>query len=156
MESHREMLKIKRIIIHEDFNINNLENDIALIEVTDMKDQPLDLEKSDYLKKLCLPDGEQPDVGTKCFLAGWGYTEDGLPSDTLKHVDLDINDMDQCINTYKPGFKVRVGPNFLIFRDSELKTYQRQLIWYRHFTQHKIFAQENRVKMLVWETREGH
>ena len=89
------MLKIKKIIIHEDFNINNLENDIALIEVTDMKDQPLDLEKSDYLKKLCLPDGEQPDVGTKCFLAGWGYTEDGLPSDTLKHVDLDINDMDR-------------------------------------------------------------
>ena len=35
------MLKIKRIIIHEDFNINNLENDIALIEVTDMKDQVL-------------------------------------------------------------------------------------------------------------------
>lgn len=101
MESHRELLKIKRVIIHEDFNINNLENDIALIEVTDMKDQPLDLEKSDYLKKLCLPNGEQPDVGTKCFLAGWGYTEDGLPSDTLKHVDLDINDMDQCINTYK-------------------------------------------------------
>ena len=55
MESHRKKLEIKRLIVHENFNILNLENDIALIEL----DMPLNLEESDYVKNICLPEGTE-------------------------------------------------------------------------------------------------
>ena len=101
LEAHRSVLKIKRIVMHEDFNRDNLEHDIALLEIGDVEGQPLDLEKSAYVKNICLPEGEVTPVGTKCFLAGWGYTEDGEASRYLKEVDLDVQDMNDCIDIYK-------------------------------------------------------
>ena len=79
-------MKIKRLVPHDNFNNLNLENDIALIEL----EEPLDLDANDYVKNICLPEGEEPSVGTKCFLAGWGYTEEDRASAVLKEVDLKI------------------------------------------------------------------
>ena len=100
LEAHRSVLTIKRIVMHEDFNRDNLEHDIALLEVGDIQGQPLDLEKSAYVRNICLPEGEVTPVGTKCFLAGWGYTEAGEASRYLREVDLDVQDIDKCIDIY--------------------------------------------------------
>ena len=53
-----------------------------------------------YTKHYLYKKGEEPVVGTKCFLAGWGYTEEDQASPVLKEVDLDINDINTCTNIY--------------------------------------------------------
>ena len=71
-EPERKQLVVKRVIIHDGFKMKNLENDIALIEI-----EPMDIERSAYIKNICLPGGEVPQENEKCFIAGWGSTEDG-------------------------------------------------------------------------------
>ena len=44
-------------------------NDIAILVLT----QPLQYD-SDYIKKICLPNGEEPEVGETCYAAGYGLT----------------------------------------------------------------------------------
>ena len=50
-------------------NFSNPNNDIAILVLA----QPLQ-HYSDYIQKICLPNGEEPKVGETCYAAGYGST----------------------------------------------------------------------------------
>ena len=94
-EPARIALGVKRIVIHDGFDMSGLQNDIALIEVDDV-----DLNVSEYVKHICLPSGETPADDTKCFIAGWGKTEHAESSDILQETGASIRNAHQCKDTY--------------------------------------------------------
>ncbi len=102
-EIHRTRLQAKKIVIHEKFVAQGLFNDIALIQIA-----PTDIETSDYVKPVCLPNYEEPVAGTKCFIAGWGKTLETTSSDVLKDTEITISDVDECTANYaaKPEFEI--------------------------------------------------
>ena len=62
--------KLFQVIIHPQFV--STENDIALIEL----DRPAVF--GPYVSPICLPNGEEPSIGTNCFATGYGVTGIGL------------------------------------------------------------------------------
>ena len=94
MEPHRELLIVRRLIIHAEFESVGNWNDIALVEVEDVN-----IRLSDYIKPICLPQSESPVTGSNCFVAGWGKTEDGMPG-TLQEGSVKVGDLSTCKLTY--------------------------------------------------------
>ena len=63
---------ITRYIKHPQYNSRNFDNDIALIQL----DRRITF--SNYIKPICLPTTtSEPAVGTKCFVTGFGRTQEG-------------------------------------------------------------------------------
>ena len=53
-------------------------------------------------KPICLPGGEEPPEGTKCFIAGWGGTEDTNTRPTnLLETSVIISDLNECQDAYE-------------------------------------------------------
>ena len=57
---------VSEFIIHEDYDDDTYENDIALLEVS-----PLTL--NDAVRAICIPKTDAA-VGTTCVISGWGNT----------------------------------------------------------------------------------
>ncbi|XP_037703366.1 transmembrane protease serine 12 [Choloepus didactylus] len=65
-------MKIKAIIVHPDFNLESYVNDIALFHLKKA------VEYNAYIQPICLPFDvfQNLDRKTKCFIGGWGRTEE--------------------------------------------------------------------------------
>jgi len=97
LEPERIQLTVKRVVIYDSFDISVLQDDIALIEIEDV-----DLNESEYVKPICLPGGETPGDDTKCFIAGWGETEDADNKPTvLQETGAIIGNLEHCKETYE-------------------------------------------------------
>lgn len=59
-----KLLAVSRVIEHEYFDDDIIDNDIALLELR----EPVEL--NDYVKTVCLPKEDVPDVGTNCIITG--------------------------------------------------------------------------------------
>jgi len=81
---------VKRLIMHPSYG--RLNNDIALIEL----DRPVMF--TDRIQPVCLPEPtEQPAVGSKCYLTGWGKIQHpGSSHPILQQVGLTIQENSQC------------------------------------------------------------
>ncbi|KAL7834322.1 hypothetical protein SRHO_G00285690 [Serrasalmus rhombeus] len=84
--------KIKEIILHEDYDGDSIENDIALLTLSQL------VQFSDNIHSVCLP---SPDHifphGTKCWVAGFGKTNDEASySNDLMEVSVDIIGRTKC------------------------------------------------------------
>eukprot|EP00058_Branchiostoma_floridae_P010535 XP_002596023.1 hypothetical protein BRAFLDRAFT_123743 [Branchiostoma floridae] len=64
-------LAISRIIMHENYTADILDNDIALIKLAH------DATLNDYVKTVCLAPNILPHPGTTCYVTGWGDTGAG-------------------------------------------------------------------------------
>lgn len=79
-----QIIKVQKIIIHEGWNSNTLENDIALLQLA----KPVRFNK--YVQPACLP-GPDPVPGSKVVLIGWGLTATGGElSLVLKQTEVDV------------------------------------------------------------------
>ena len=97
LEPGRIPLIVKRIVIYDSFDISVLKDDIALIEVEDV-----DINHSEYVKPICLPGGEAPIEGSKCFIAGWGDTEEaGQKPTNLQEAGVIIGNLEECKKKYE-------------------------------------------------------
>lgn len=69
---HSKKIKVKAIIIHPDFNLENYVNDIALFHLKKA------VKYTEYIQPICLPFDvfQKLDQNTKCFISGWGRTEE--------------------------------------------------------------------------------
>lgn len=67
LDVHQQGRFIRKIILHEDFNPDDLDNDIALVRVA----TPYNI--TDYVDTLCLPSSLVPD-NTSCLTSGLGKT----------------------------------------------------------------------------------
>ncbi|NXO90779.1 ACRO protein, partial [Certhia brachydactyla] len=73
-----KVIRIKRILRHQNYDAHTERNDIALLEL----DQPV--ECSDYIQLGCVPDSSLavPELKT-CYIAGWRATPESAPSPRL-------------------------------------------------------------------------
>ncbi|XP_070185418.1 tryptase gamma-like [Littorina saxatilis] len=92
--THRQIRKAKKLFLHPEFNPTTVNNDIAIIQL----DKPLVLD--DYLRPVCLPKpGQEIDIGTRCYVAGWGKTDSMAPTyqSAVREVSLDVVTWDSCM-----------------------------------------------------------
>ncbi|ESO90432.1 hypothetical protein LOTGIDRAFT_164015 [Lottia gigantea] len=112
---HRQLVKVKRIIKHEDyFNHGSFDSDIALIQLHDK------LTISTTIRPVCLPDPLDSEdyvindtnldhmvpmirnlTGVEGVVIGWGLTENGSSPDILKMTNVKIADQNECIEFYE-------------------------------------------------------
>ncbi|CAL1527992.1 unnamed protein product [Lymnaea stagnalis] len=87
----QQTVQVLKILMHGDYNITTVENDIALLVLA----QPLTF--SDVIQPICLPTAEQGvTAGEICLLAGWGATRGTANEMVLNQVLLPIIPDDVC------------------------------------------------------------
>ncbi|XP_033149388.1 venom protease [Drosophila busckii] len=97
--------QIKRSIIHNQFDLASIANDIALIELN----QPAPI--SSLIRPICLPEGsrfqaEQQFVGMMPFVAGFGAMKhQGPTSQVLREAQVPIVSRQSCEQNYKSIFQ---------------------------------------------------
>ncbi|KYO28544.1 serine protease 55 [Alligator mississippiensis] len=94
LKSHqREMKKLDKLIVHEDFNKLTLDNDIALL----LLDSPIRL--NEHKVPVCLPLIHDLRTWKNCWVAGWGTTVAGDKTKTttmLQKVEMQLISQKQC------------------------------------------------------------
>ena len=100
---------IKRVFIHEKFNVGNFNRNVALLILN------CNVTCSPYVRKACLPtpqDNIYYRPGTQCIVAGWGAMERrelgdnaSAKSTNMKEIHLPIADKDTCIASTSPQFR---------------------------------------------------
>ena len=97
--------KIGKILRHENFRLNTLRNDIALVHLT----EPIQF--TDEIKPVCLadPNNDLTDSGpsrldglASCFVLGWGHIEIDLGDGRMKQVTLP-NELQQSLMKVIPA-----------------------------------------------------
>ncbi|XP_078354327.1 uncharacterized protein LOC144638916 [Oculina patagonica] len=101
-ELHREVIEgseqnipVEKIILHNKFDRQNVQNDIALMKLK----QPILFNA--HVRPICLPDFDF-DVGTSCYVTGWGKTGPSIStSDILQETTVPLMNHRVCRNHYK-------------------------------------------------------
>ncbi|XP_072920642.1 uncharacterized protein [Hemitrygon akajei] len=89
--------EIERIIIHENFNSDTEDCDIALLKLKQA------IVFNDYQMPICLPASEkQVPSGSQCWVTGWGETKAGKTSQILLNTNVPVIDNERC-QTYYSG-----------------------------------------------------
>jgi len=86
-------LDVKRIIVHENYNTQNMQNDIALIELDE------DVPWGQYVAPACLPSTNVA-VDQECVVTGWGETEGTGDSTKLQQVKVPVLSNSECQSSY--------------------------------------------------------
>ena len=63
----RQKFSIENVILHPDYDIKTGHNDIAIVKLNQ------EVEWTDAVKPICLPDSNEDNIGEDGYLAGWGY-----------------------------------------------------------------------------------
>ena len=63
----RQKFSIENVILHPEYDIKTGHNDIAIVKLNQ------EVEWTDAVKPICLPDSNEDNVGDDGYLAGWGY-----------------------------------------------------------------------------------
>ncbi|XP_041592656.1 transmembrane protease serine 12 isoform X3 [Vulpes lagopus] len=82
---YSKKIKVKAIIIHPGFNLETFVNDIALFHLKKA------VRYNEYIQPICLPFDifQKLDQNTKCFISGWGRTEEeGNITDVLQEAEV--------------------------------------------------------------------
>ena len=91
---------VNRIIRHKKYSDQTLDNDIALIELK----KPLKFNRNINLIKIPNSTSENSiKPGMEVIVSGWGITETGKRSRSLKKVEVNIISENNCANTYGNG-----------------------------------------------------
>ena len=67
-EVSEAVLSVRYVFVHSEFNPSTLDNDIALLQVSD----PIEFNR--HVGPACLPENDF-DSGTMCIASGWGITD---------------------------------------------------------------------------------
>ncbi|KRZ92119.1 Insulin-degrading enzyme, partial [Trichinella sp. T8] len=88
---HERTVRVKSYL-HHNYNGKTLKNDIALLLLDEW------ITYNEHVLPICLAKyEEQPLTNSICFSAGWGKTEDNLPSKELRIVDLVFQSKEVCM-----------------------------------------------------------
>jgi len=85
---------VKKVIIHENYNNNTHDNDIALIEFWN----PVDFSKTPDIRPICLPSkSSETFAGYQAIVAGWGLTGDtDRTSKVLREANVTVFSDTEC------------------------------------------------------------
>ena len=104
---------VQNLAIHPEFDGRNLQNDFAVLFVTE------DFVLDQHLDTACLPAADEVFDGTTCFATGWGKDQFGAVGQyqvVLKEIDLPVVGHDQCqdsLRTTRLGQKFKLHDSFL-------------------------------------------
>ncbi|NWI20647.1 PRS55 protease, partial [Crypturellus soui] len=93
LSENLERKKLNSLILHEEFDIETVENDIALI----LLESPIQM--GDQKMPVCLPFVSDPHVWKDCWVAGWGTTTAGIAvsaSRVLQKAEVKLISKEQC------------------------------------------------------------
>ncbi|XP_028450431.1 enteropeptidase [Perca flavescens] len=84
--------RVDRIVIHPQYNRQTKQADIAMMHLQ----QPISF--TEVVQPVCLPaDGQDFTAGTRCWIAGWGRTEEqGSLLDVLQEAELPLLSQSEC------------------------------------------------------------
>ncbi|XP_039633777.1 enteropeptidase [Perca fluviatilis] len=84
--------RVDRIVIHPQYNRQTKQADIAMMHLQ----QPISF--TEVVQPVCLPaDGQGFTAGTRCWIAGWGRTEEqGSLPDVLQEAELPLLSQSEC------------------------------------------------------------
>lgn len=101
--------KVKRMIIHRDYNPSNFDNDIALLEL----ESPYQIQP--HVVPICLPEKDEEFIGQLAMVAGWGKLSFGGPVPTILQVaKLPVIGNKQCQEMYhNSGHMKIISDSFL-------------------------------------------
>lgn len=101
---------ISELIIHPRFNSGNLQNDVALLRLS----QPVDINNAPHINTACLPASGQAFDYQRCWVAGFGkdaFGDSGQYSYIQKEVDVPIVPHNDCQNQLR---QTRLGGDFYL------------------------------------------
>jgi len=109
---HEVEHRVTTVYSHPDYNVPSyVNNDIAVLEL----EKPIQFNK--YVQPVCLPQNDPP-VGTKCFVTGWGKTKHpGNMIRFLQQAKMPVVDHDVCNKKNKGGIGVKVTDHMLCAGD---------------------------------------
>nr|XP_018669341.1 SCO-spondin-like [Ciona intestinalis] len=95
-EPHVQIRDATQLILHEQWDKNRFPyNDIALLRVSSP------VVSGPFISKVCLPNGEVPPPGARCWVTGYGTTAyRGPAAKILREVQLPIVDINTCARSY--------------------------------------------------------
>lgn len=101
--------RVKRMIIHRDYNPSNFDNDIALLEL----ESPFQLQP--HVVPICLPEKDEDFIGQVAQVAGWGKLSFGGPvPKVLQVAKLPVIGNKQCQEMYRnSGHLKLISDSFL-------------------------------------------
>ncbi|XP_053688220.1 serine protease 53 [Sabethes cyaneus] len=106
---HSTAYEVVEVIRHDAFNLNNLNNDIALLRTEE------DITYSDYIQPICLWPVEKSDLnsvlGGSGTVVGWGLSDGYKLEDILQEATLMVVDHDTCLKS-KPKHFGKVLSNY--------------------------------------------
>jgi hypothetical protein len=70
-DKYERDIAVEKIVRHEKYNPNNIDNDIAVFKL----EEKLDFEGKDNMyRKICLAPEDSDYEGKTCWATGWGHT----------------------------------------------------------------------------------
>uniref|UniRef100_A0A7M5X8Q4 Peptidase S1 domain-containing protein n=2 Tax=Clytia hemisphaerica TaxID=252671 RepID=A0A7M5X8Q4_9CNID len=92
VDEGEQFIQVSRIIVHEQYRSSKFNNDIALLKL----ERPAIFGRN--VQPVCLPNqGDSPQVGSKCYLTGWGkMTHPGFSVNILQQLALTIQSKQAC------------------------------------------------------------
>ncbi|XP_076846248.1 complement factor I-like [Brachyhypopomus gauderio] len=103
--STSDMIPVKKIIIHQDYNPNTYQNDIALVQLQELNLQPGCMKPNPAVRAVCAPWSPllfQP--GDTCSISGWGRNRVGDSVNILKWANVTLIGMQDCKKFYTDRF----------------------------------------------------
>lgn len=102
--------KVRRMIVHRDYNYVNFDNDIALLEL----ESPFTLEP--HVVPICLPNNDEDFDGRQGTVAGWGkisYSSHALP-EVMQVAQLPVMSNKRCMQMYEASGHLKlISDSFL-------------------------------------------
>uniref|UniRef100_H3A585 Transmembrane serine protease 7 n=1 Tax=Latimeria chalumnae TaxID=7897 RepID=H3A585_LATCH len=92
--------EIKRIIVHEYYNTQNFDYDIALLQLRSLWPEAM----NSVIQPICVPSSQQVlRGGEKCWVTGWGQRQETDYKDptTLQKAEIEIINQTLCHSTYE-------------------------------------------------------
>jgi len=92
------VVKIKKIILHEKYNKDTFDYDIALLRL----EEPVTLSR--LIRPICIPkNNNNYKPGAKCIVAGWGFNKErrGSLPNLLNAVEVPIVETEKCKDSFR-------------------------------------------------------
>lgn len=98
-DSDEEEFEVEEIFMHEGYDVETYDNDIALIKISPKDGRGI--MAGMYIQPACLPSDSTPYTeDLDCYISGWGETSLGSPN-IMKYAEVPIIERSTCRNLYK-------------------------------------------------------
>uniref|UniRef100_A0A4W4EAG5 trypsin n=1 Tax=Electrophorus electricus TaxID=8005 RepID=A0A4W4EAG5_ELEEL len=98
-----DIVPVKNIIIHQDYNPSTYQNDIALVQLKELNLMPGCLKPNPAVRAVCVPWSTlQFQPGSTCSISGWGRNKVGDTANILKWANVTL--IEDCGKYYSDRF----------------------------------------------------